>query len=125
MQLGPTVLLLLDHCEYNLYAIHAELKQHAADQASQLELIPILGSVRNADRILDVMRTWSVDTVYHAAAYKHVPMVEHNIAEGVMNNVVGTLNCAQSAIQAGVSHFVLISTDKAVRPPMLWAVPSA
>lgn len=116
VQLGPTVLLLLDHCEYNLYAIHAELKQHTADQASPLELIPILGSVRNADRILDVMRTWSVDTVYHAAAYKHVPMVEHNIAEGVMNNVVGTLNCAQSAIQAGVSHFVLISTDKAVRP---------
>lgn len=62
------------------------------------------------------MKTWKVDTVYHAAAYKHVPMVEHNIAEGVINNVVGTLNTAQAALQAGVSNFVLISTDKAVRP---------
>ena len=62
------------------------------------------------------MKTWGVDTVYHAAAYKHVPMVEHNIAEGVLNNLVGTLNTAQAAIRAGVSNFVLISTDKAVRP---------
>lgn len=114
--LSPTVLLLLDHSEYNLYAIHAELEQQVSERALQLELIPILGSVGNADRMLDVMRTWGVDSVYHAAAYKHVPMVEHNIAEGVMNNVIGTLNCAQAAIQAGVSHFVLVSTDKAVRP---------
>lgn len=116
LRLSPTVLLLLDHSEYNLYAIHAELEQQVSERALQLELIPILGSVGNADRLLDVMRTWGVDSVYHAAAYKHVPMVEHNIAEGVMNNVIGTLNCAQAAIQAGVSHFVLISTDKAVRP---------
>ena len=116
LRLSPTVLLLLDHSEYNLYAIHAELEQQVSERALQLELTPILGSVGNADRLLDVMRTWGVDSVYHAAAYKHVPMVEHNIAEGVMNNVIGTLNCAQAAIQAGVSHFVLISTDKAVRP---------
>lgn len=116
LRLSPTVLLLLDHSEYNLYAIHAELEQQVGERALQLELIPILGSVGNADRLLDVMRTWGVDSVYHAAAYKHVPMVEHNIAEGVMNNVIGTLNCAQAAIQAGVAHFVLISTDKAVRP---------
>ncbi len=116
LRLSPTVLLLLDHSEYNLYAIHAELEQQVSERALQLELIPILGSVGNADRMLDVMRTWGVDSVYHAAAYKHVPMVEHNIAEGVMNNVIGTLNCAQAAIQAGVAHFVLISTDKAVRP---------
>ncbi|MCF6757126.1 polysaccharide biosynthesis protein [Pseudomonas balearica] len=116
LRLSPTVLLLLDHSEYNLYAIHAELEQQVSERALQLELIPILGSVGNADRLLDVMRTWGVDSVYHAAAYKHVPMVEHNIAEGVMNNVIGTLNCAQAAIQAGVAHFVLISTDKAVRP---------
>jgi len=116
LRLSPTVLLLLDHSEYNLYAIHAELEQQVSERALQLELIPILGSVGNADRLLDVMRTWGVDSVYHAAAYKHVPMVEHNIAEGVMNNVIGTLNCAQAAIQAGVSHFVLVSTDKAVRP---------
>ncbi|MBC7199803.1 MAG: polysaccharide biosynthesis protein [Pseudomonas balearica] len=116
LRLSPTVLLLLDHSEYNLYAIHAELEQQVSERALQLELIPILGSVGNADRLFDVMRTWGVDSVYHAAAYKHVPMVEHNIAEGVMNNVIGTLNCAQAAIQAGVSHFVLVSTDKAVRP---------
>ncbi|WP_313409471.1 polysaccharide biosynthesis protein [Stutzerimonas kunmingensis] len=116
LRLSPTVLLLLDHSEYNLYAIHAELEQQISERALQLELIPILGSVGNAARLFDVMRTWGVDSVYHAAAYKHVPMVEHNIAEGVMNNVIGTLNCAQAAIQAGVSHFVLVSTDKAVRP---------
>ena len=63
-----------------------------------------------------MLQTWEVDTLYHAAAYKHVPMVEHNIAEGVLNNLVGTLNTAQAAIKAGVANFVLISTDKAVRP---------
>ena len=78
--------------------------------------MPILGSIRHQDKLLDVMKTWGVDTVYHAAAYKHVPMVEHNIAEGVLNNVIGTLNTAQAALQSGVSNFVLISTDKAVRP---------
>ncbi|WP_312224458.1 polysaccharide biosynthesis protein [Stutzerimonas nitrititolerans] len=112
LRLAPKTLILLDHAEYNLYRIHRELEQ----QAAEVELIPILGSVGNSQRLLSIMRTWSVTTVYHAAAYKHVPMVEHNIAEGFMNNVMGTLNCAQAAIQAGVSHFVLISTDKAVRP---------
>ncbi len=116
VQLAPAILILLDHSEYNLYAIHRELEQQVSEQALRLDLIPILGSVGNPHRLLDVMRTWNVDSVYHAAAYKHVPMVEHNIAEGVMNNVMGTLHCAQAAIQAGVSHFVLISTDKAVRP---------
>lgn len=116
MQLSPAVLILLDHSEYNLYVIHSELEQQASEQSLHLDLIPILGSVRNPRRLLDVMQAWSVDTVYHAAAYKHVPMVEHNIAEGVLNNTIGTINCAQAAIQTGVSHFVLISTDKAVRP---------
>jgi FlaA1/EpsC-like NDP-sugar epimerase len=116
VQLAPAILILLDHSEYSLYAIHRELAQQVSEQALRLDLIPILGSVGNPHRLLDVMRTWNVNTVYHAAAYKHVPMVEHNIAEGVLNNVMGTLNCAQAAIQAGVSHFVLISTDKAVRP---------
>jgi len=81
-----------------------------------IRLLPILGSVRNPRQLLEVMRNWSVDTVYHAAAYKHVPLVEHNIAEGVLNNVIGTLNTAQAALQAGVANFVLVSTDKAVRP---------
>jgi FlaA1/EpsC-like NDP-sugar epimerase len=72
--------------------------------------------VRNQEKLLDIMKTWRVNTVYHAAAYKHVPMVEHNIAEGVLNNVIGTLYTAQAALQASVANFVLISTDKAVRP---------
>lgn len=110
---APAVLILFEHSEYNLYSIHQEL-QVRLDPA--IHLVPILGSIRNPQRLLDVMRTWRVDTLYHAAAYKHVPMVEHNIAEGVLNNVVGTLNTAQAAILAGVRHCVLISTDKAVRP---------
>lgn len=116
LQLAPRALILFDHAEYNLYRIHHELEQQVREQGLQVELIPILGSVGNPQRLLSVMRAWRVNTVYHAAAYKHVPIVEHNIAEGVINNVMGTLNCAQAAIQAGVAHFVLISTDKAVRP---------
>ena len=114
--LKPTTLLLFDHSEFNLYTILSELEQRIARESLSVKLLPILGSVRNHSKMLDVMKTWSVDTVYHAAAYKHVPMVEHNIAEGVINNVVGTLNTAQAALQAGVANFVLISTDKAVRP---------
>src|SRR5689334_2048228 len=114
--LRPTTLLLLDHSEFNLYSILSELEQRIARESLPVQLLPILGSVRNPDKLLDVMKTWHVDTVYHAAAYKHVPMVEHNIAEGVLNNVIGTLNTAQAALQSGVANFVLISTDKAVRP---------
>ena len=113
---GPTTLLLFEHSEYNLYSIHSELEQHVRRDSLPVRLVPILGSIRNLDRLFDLMRTWSVNTVYHAAAYKHVPMVEHNIAEGVLNNVLGTTFTAQAAVKAGVEHFVLISTDKAVRP---------
>lgn len=112
----PATLLLFEHSEFNLYSIHSELEARIKRESLPLRLVPILGSIRNPDRLLDVMSAWKVDTVYHAAAYKHVPMVEHNIAEGVLNNLVGTLNTAQAAIRAGVSNFVLISTDKAVRP---------
>lgn len=112
----PTTLLLFDHGEFNLYSILSELEQRVARESLPVKLLPILGSARNQAKLLDVMTTWKVDTVYHAAAYKHVPMVEHNIAEGVLNNVIGTLNTAQAALQAGVANFVLISTDKAVRP---------
>ncbi len=114
--LGPTTLLLFDHSEFNLYSILSELEQRSCREAGKVRLLPILGSVRHPHKLLDVMKTWHVDTVYHAAAYKHVPMVEHNIAEGVLNNVIGTLNTAQAALQSGVANFVLISTDKAVRP---------
>ncbi|MBP5969498.1 polysaccharide biosynthesis protein [Pseudomonas iridis] len=116
LALRPTTLLLFEHSEFNLYSIMSELEQRIARESLPVKLLSILGSVRNQDKLLDVMRTWRVDTVYHAAAYKHVPMVEHNIAEGVLNNVIGTLNTAQAALQAGVANFVLISTDKAVRP---------
>ncbi|MNZ11433.1 UDP-N-acetyl-alpha-D-glucosamine C6 dehydratase [compost metagenome] len=114
--LKPRVLLLLEHSEFNLYSILSELDRRVARESLSTRVLPILGSVRNPQQLLDVMRTWHVDTVYHAAAYKHVPMVEHNIAEGIHNNVIGTLNTAQAAVQAGVPNFVLISTDKAVRP---------
>lgn len=114
--LRPKTLLLFEHSEFNLYSIQSELEQRIARESLSIRLLPILGSVRNQAKLLDVMKSWHVATVYHAAAYKHVPMVEHNIAEGVMNNVIGTLNTAQAALQAGVANFVLISTDKAVRP---------
>ncbi|WP_339518647.1 nucleoside-diphosphate sugar epimerase/dehydratase [Pseudomonas proteolytica] len=116
LSLRPTTLLLFEHSEFNLYSILSELEQRIVRESLPVKLLPILGSVRNQSKLLDVMRTWHVDTVYHAAAYKHVPMVEHNIAEGVLNNVIGTLNTAQAALQSGVANFVLISTDKAVRP---------
>ncbi|NWL75600.1 hypothetical protein DM872_01865 [Pseudomonas taiwanensis] len=113
---SPRILLLFEHSEFNLYNIQLELEQRIRRESLSIQLVPILGSVRNQLRLLDVMRTWGVDTLYHAAAYKHVPMVEHNIAEGVLNNVLGTLYAAQAAVQSGVNNFVLISTDKAVRP---------
>jgi FlaA1/EpsC-like NDP-sugar epimerase len=116
LALQPTTLLLFEHSEFNLYSILSELEQRVARESLSVRILPILGSVRNQSKLLDVMNTWHVDTVYHAAAYKHVPMVEHNIAEGVLNNVIGTLNTAQAALRAGVANFVLISTDKAVRP---------
>ncbi|MGE8148267.1 polysaccharide biosynthesis protein [Pseudomonas frederiksbergensis] len=116
LALRPKTLLLFEHSEFNLYSILSELEQRIARESLSIRLLPILGSVRNQSKLLDVMKSWHVDTVYHAAAYKHVPMVEHNIAEGVLNNVIGTLNTAQAALQAGVANFVLISTDKAVRP---------
>jgi len=113
---APSVLILLDHHEYGLYQIHAELQRLSQQSGAVVELVPVLGSVRHQQRLLEVMQSWKVDTVYHAAAYKHVPMVEHNVGEGVQNNLFGTLYCAQAAMRSGVRNFVLISTDKAVRP---------
>ncbi|SDI00276.1 NDP-sugar epimerase, includes UDP-GlcNAc-inverting 4,6-dehydratase FlaA1 and capsular polysaccharide biosynthesis protein EpsC [Pseudomonas delhiensis] len=113
---GPTVMVLFEHCEFNLYRIHQELERRIRRESLPVQLVPILGSVRSAERLLEVLGSWKINTVYHAAAYKHVPIVEHNISEGVLNNVLGTLQAAQASIQAGVQNFVLISTDKAVRP---------
>jgi FlaA1/EpsC-like NDP-sugar epimerase len=111
----PSVLLLVDMNEYALYAIHHELAARTRDDTN-IRLVPLLGSVRDAERMRDIMAVWRPNTVYHAAAYKHVPMVEHNPVEGVRNNVIGTMVAAACAREAGVSNFVLISTDKAVRP---------
>ncbi len=112
----PATLILFEHSEYNLYSIHAELQARLVRESSSIQLLPILGSVRDAGRLYRILDGWQVQTLYHAAAYKHVPLVEHNIAEGILNNVGGTLETAQAAIKAGVANFVLISTDKAVRP---------
>jgi FlaA1/EpsC-like NDP-sugar epimerase len=117
LQVGPKQLLLLDHSEYGLYAIESELRtQLNANPGLKTELIPLLGNVRDAERLEAIFTKWSIDTVYHAAAYKHVPLVEHNPSEGLQNNVLGTLNLAQAAKKHRTTNFVLISTDKAVRP---------
>ena len=116
LSLGPTTLLLFEHSEFNLYEITSELERRLLRESLPVKLLPILGSIRNKEKLFDVMKIWKVETVYHAAAYKHVPMVEHNISEGIMNNVMGTLNTAEAALHSGVSNFVLVSTDKAVRP---------
>ncbi len=130
----PRQLLLVDHSEYSLYLIHQELfkvishaQAPAVDQEDPVnvaiqgmnaltEIVPLLASVCDEVRMREIMDTWRPDTVYHAAAYKHVPLVEHNPAEGIRNNVWGTWICAQEAMRMGVRNFVLISTDKAVRP---------
>lgn len=115
--LGPKVILLVESNEYALYAIHQELtSRDATVTAAVPEVVPLLGSVCNPARMRDVIETWRPHTIYHAAAYKHVPLVEHNPIEGIRNNVFGTMTTALAARGAGVPNFVLVSTDKAVRP---------
>ncbi len=116
VQHHPRQLVLLDHNEFGLYSIHQEIQGLCAARALAVDLVPLLGSVRNMRRMREVFATYRPDCTYHAAAYKHVPMVESNPAEGIANNVFGTLNVARAAIDAGVANFVLVSTDKAVRP---------
>lgn len=117
IKLKPKKILLVEINEFALYSIHSELESISKNNGYSHELVvPLLASVQDEDRMSEIMDTWSPVTVYHAAAYKHVPLVEHNLAEGVKNNVLGTLTTAKTAIEKGVSNFVLISTDKAVRP---------
>ncbi|MCB1853535.1 MAG: polysaccharide biosynthesis protein [Halieaceae bacterium] len=113
---GPSELVLLDNSEYALYNIERELRQLMATAGQELELVALLGTVQDQQRLESIFRTFGVQTVYHAAAYKHVPMVEHNVAEGVANNVFGTWYAAEAARKTRVETFVLVSTDKAVRP---------
>lgn len=112
----PVRLLLVDNCEFALYAIEQELIQHIESSNLPCELKPLLISVQHSGSLKAVFDSFKVHTVYHAAAYKHVPMVEFNLVEGVSNNVFGTLHLAQAAMKAKVETFVVVSTDKAVRP---------
>jgi FlaA1/EpsC-like NDP-sugar epimerase len=138
LRLEPKVLLLVEVSEFSLYQIHQELlkalratsedteddpatlaesrEQSPEQKTVAVEIVPLLASVGDEVRMHEIMDTWQPDTVYHAAAYKHVPLVEHNPAEGIRNNVWGTWVCAEAAARNGVRNFVLISTDKAVRP---------
>ena len=116
----PRRLLLVEMSEFALYQIHQEIQSalelSEISLGEDLEVVPLLASVCDEVRMHEIMDTWRPHTIYHAAAYKHVPLVEHNPAEGVRNNVWGTKVCAEAAVRNGVQNFVLISTDKAVRP---------
>lgn len=114
--LNPKKLVLLDSSEFGLYQIEQDLLRLMKQHDISVPVMALLGSVQKEHRMEVIMRTFGVQTVYHAAAYKHVPMVEHNVVEGVRNNVFGTWYTAEAAIRSGVETFVLISTDKAVRP---------
>lgn len=113
---NPKSLVLFELSEYGLYSIERELRSICSNEELDVEIIPLLGSVQRQHRLQAVMTHLHIQTVYHAAAYKHVPLVEYNVVEGVRNNIFGTLFAAQAAIESGVETFVLISTDKAVRP---------
>jgi len=112
----PKALVLFELSEFGLYQIEKELSNLVDSEGLNVEIIPLLGSVQRINRVSTAMRAFGVQTVYHAAAYKHVPLVEYNVVEGVRNNVFGTYYTAKAAIDSGVESFVLISTDKAVRP---------
>jgi FlaA1/EpsC-like NDP-sugar epimerase len=116
VRLKPARLVLLELSEPALFSIDLELRRAIAEEGVEIELLPVLGSVHHRARIYQVMRNFHVQTVYHAAAYKHVPLVEYNLIEGVHNNIIGTWHTAEAACDAGVGTFVLVSTDKAVLP---------
>ena len=116
MSQNPSVLLLYEVSEFALYAIEAELAAEVKRLQYQTRVVPILGSVQHSHRLEVVIKAFKVQTIYHAAAYKHVPLVEENVIEGIRNNVFGTLAFTLAARKFGVEKFILISTDKAVRP---------
>ncbi|MEO8464165.1 MAG: nucleoside-diphosphate sugar epimerase/dehydratase [Gammaproteobacteria bacterium] len=116
MSLEPKRLVLMDISEAALYTIDQTLQDLARRKSIGVEIVALIGSVHHQNRVREVLETYAVQTVYHTAAYKHVPLVEHNMIEGVHNNVFGTLHMAEAAIAAGVKSVVLVSTDKAVLP---------
>jgi FlaA1/EpsC-like NDP-sugar epimerase len=116
IKLAPRRLVLFEMSELALYTIQGELAEVAARESITTEIIPLLGNAHHRHRVREVLSTYGVQTVYHAAAYKHVPIVEHNVVEGIHNNVISTWYTAEAARETGVETFVLVSTDKAVNP---------
>jgi UDP-N-acetylglucosamine 4,6-dehydratase len=116
LTLNPILIVLFEHSELNLYKINTELAKLCKTIDCNVKVIPILGSITNKQRVEDTIKNFKIDTIYHAAAYKHVTLIENNIEEGVLNNIFGTYNVALAALNLQVENFILISTDKAVRP---------
>jgi len=116
VRLGPSRLVLFEMSELALYTIERELDEVVTREKLSIEIVPLLGSAHHRHRVREVLSTFGVQTVYHAAAYKHVPIVEFNVVEGIHNNVISTWYTAEAAIESGVETFVLVSTDKAVNP---------
>lgn len=116
LRLEPRRLVLFEISEHALYRIEHELRALAAQRGLEAEIVALLGSVHHLDRVHSIMQAFGVETVYHTAAYKHVPIVETNVVEGIHNNIIGTWHAAEAAEAAGVETFVLVSTDKAVNP---------
>ena len=116
IRLSPSRLVLFEMSELALYNIERELEEVAAHEDLTVEVVPLLGNAHHRHRVREVLAAFSVQTVYHAAAYKHVPIVEHNVVEGIHNNVISTWYTAEAALETGVETFVLVSTDKAVNP---------
>jgi FlaA1/EpsC-like NDP-sugar epimerase len=116
IRLGPRRLLIFEMSELALYQIDRELWALIERDGIAVDLVSLLGNAHHRNRVGEILRTYSVQTVYHAAAYKHVPIVEHNVIEGIHNNVISTWYTAEAALECGVETFVLVSTDKAVNP---------
>jgi FlaA1/EpsC-like NDP-sugar epimerase len=116
IRLGPSRLVLFEMSELALYNIERELEEVAAHDRLSVEIVPLLGNAHHRHRVREVLSAFAVQTVYHAAAYKHVPIVEYNVVEGIHNNVISTWYTAEAALETGVETFVLVSTDKAVNP---------
>ena len=114
LALNPVLIVLFEHSELNLYRINTELVNLCANTNCNIKIIPILGSITNKQRVESVIKNFGIETIYHAAAYKHVTLIESNIEEGILNNIFGTYNVAQTALDLQVENFILISTDKAV-----------
>ncbi len=112
----PSCIVLLDHAEHNLYSINMELSNLVEKLNFSVNIIPVLGTITNKALVGETIKNFKINTIYHAAAYKHVSLLENNIKEGVLNNIFGTYNVAQKSIEYNVENFILISTDKAVRP---------